>query len=88
MDEYAEDGLVPSEGAPTPDVLWMLSTYNPMFFVGLMAKFGYTQCAWKAIKNYPQQIRPYVPPRPIPVYIGFDDSWAGSFEGQSSPEFH
>ena len=83
---YIEDGMVPVPGAPTPDRLWLLADYDPLFYVGLMAKYGYTHHAWKAIKDDPPPIKPYIPPRPIPSYIGFQTG-VGDFSSGSAPEF-
>lgn len=83
---YIDAGLTPLSGAPTPDVLWLLADYDPLFYVGLLAKYGYTKHAWKAIKDPPTPIKPYIPPRPIPVYIGLENN-TGSFMGQTAPEF-
>jgi hypothetical protein len=79
-------GLVLREGAPMPEDLWRLSTYDPLFYVGLMAKWGYITCAWKAIDGPPPQIKPYIPPRPVPAYLGINTS-VGDFMGQTAPEF-
>jgi hypothetical protein len=86
-DGYIEDPrLVLREGAPLPEDLWRVSTYDPMFYVGLMAKWGFTVNAWRSIKDLPPQIKPYIPPRPVPVYIGIQNN-LGSFQGKSAPEF-
>ena len=85
---YIEDQrLVLVEGAPLPEDLWRISTYDPLFYVGLMAHWGYTVNAWKSIKDPPPQIEPYVPPRPVPAYIGLDNTSAGTFSGKTAPEF-
>jgi hypothetical protein len=83
---YIEPGMTPVVGAPMPDDIWLLADYDPLFYVGLMAKYGYTINAWKTIKNPPQPIKPYIPPRPVPVYIGIETG-VGEFTGQSAPEF-
>jgi hypothetical protein len=74
------------EDTPTPAQLWLLSTYNPMFFVGLMAKYGYTVHAWKANPE-PPQIMPWIPPRPQMPIVNTSGAPLGSFEGQNAPQF-
>lgn len=83
---YIEPGMTLVPGAPTPEEIWLLADYDPLFYVGLMAKYGYTPNAWKAIDNAPPPIKPYIPPRPVPAYIGFQTG-AGNFAGKSAPEF-
>jgi hypothetical protein len=83
---YIEPGCVPLDGAPDPDELWLQANHDPMFFEGLMAKWGYTRHAWKAM-NAPTPIKPFIPPRPIPPYIGLN-STSGDFVGIPAPEFN
>ena len=86
LSTYPETGMTVAPGAPGPDDLWLLADYDPMYYLALMAKYGYVRCAWKAIAQPPPPIKPYIPPRPIPVYIGLD-TYAGTFAGQTAPEF-
>jgi hypothetical protein len=85
---YADPAVTVIDGAPSPGELWLLADYDPLFYVGLMAKYGYTNNAWKAIQNAPPPIKPYIPPRPVPAYIsGLDGTGAGDFDGKTAPEF-
>lgn len=84
--DYIAPGCVVADNAPTPEVIWLLATYDPMFYVGLMAKYGYTVHAWKSIQDPPPAIKPYIPPRPVPAYIGIQNG-SGSFVGVMAPEF-
>ena len=82
---YIEDGCVPVDGALTPDQLWLDADYDPMFYVGLMAANGFTRHAWMA-DVAPPPIKPFIPPPPIPSYIGRHTD-AGKFVGVDAPEF-
>lgn len=82
---FIEDGCVPIPGAQTPDVLWLEADHDPMFYVGLMAANGVTKHAWMA-DVAPPPIKPFIPPRPIPTYIGRRTA-AGQFVGVTAPEF-
>jgi hypothetical protein len=83
---YIEDGCVPIEGALTPDQLWLDADYDPFFYVGLMAANGVTKPAWMA-DTAPPPIKPYVPPRPVPIWIGRGSPQAGIFVGVQAPAF-
>jgi hypothetical protein len=85
-DSYIEPGCVPIAGAQTPDVLWLLADYDPMFYVGLMAANGITNNAVMA-DTAPPPIKPFIPPRPIRGYIVGRHTDAGDFVGKSSPGF-
>jgi len=83
---YVDPAMTLVEGAPSPGEIWLLADYDPLFYVGLMTKYGYVRNAWKAIAHAPPPIMPYIPPRPVPAYIGFSTG-VGDFVGQSAPEF-
>lgn len=72
-------------GGPTLERLWQLSNYDPFFYRNLVAAAGYIRAAWFASEP-PIQIRPWIPPRPVPAYIGLGSS-VGLFEGVSAPDF-
>lgn len=85
MPDVDPNNLPGRPGAPTPDVLWFYTNHDPFFFVGAMANFGYIAEAWKSMPM-PQQIKPFIPPRPIPAYIGAQSS-VGQFASVPVSDF-
>jgi hypothetical protein len=62
----------------------MESNYDPMFFLALMAKFGYTFVAWKAAEA-PPMIPRWIPPRPLWRWpMSLTGGPLGDFEHDSS----